>query len=89
VWSNAIFYDLNESYAQNPKMFGHELHYLICKLQRGEINPKVAGRVSLNQVPKAQKLIENGLPNGTVVCLPWKKLDPKQKVKVEKLSTKK
>jgi len=89
VWSNAIFYDLNESYGQNPKMFGHELHYLICKLQRGEINPKVAGRVSLNQVPKAQKLIENGLPNGTVVCLPWKKLDPKQKVKVEKLSTKK
>lgn len=57
-WNRAIFYDLNESYEENPKMFGHELHYLIIKLQRGEISPKVAGKVSLNQVPKAQKLIE-------------------------------
>ena len=81
--NRAIFYDMNESYEKNSKMFCHELNYLICKLQRGEINPKVAGKVSLNQVPKAQKLIEKGLPNGTVVCLPWKKLDPKQKVRVE------
>eukprot|EP00584_Thalassiosira_punctigera_P006819 CAMPEP_0172542196 /NCGR_PEP_ID=MMETSP1067-20121228/12854_1 /TAXON_ID=265564 ORGANISM="Thalassiosira punctigera, Strain Tpunct2005C2" /NCGR_SAMPLE_ID=MMETSP1067 /ASSEMBLY_ACC=CAM_ASM_000444 /LENGTH=376 /DNA_ID=CAMNT_0013328383 /DNA_START=11 /DNA_END=1141 /DNA_ORIENTATION=+ len=87
VWSRAVFYDLNESYEKNPKMFGHELHYLICKLQRGEISPKVAGKVSLNQVPKAQKLIEKGLPNGTVICLPWKKLDPKQRVRVEKLDS--
>lgn len=62
-WKRAIFYDLNDSYEKNPKMFGHELHYLICKLQRGEIKPKVAGKVSLNQVPKAQKLIEKGLPS--------------------------
>ena len=81
--NRATFYDVNESYEKNSKMFCHELNYLICKLQRGEINPKVAGKVSLNQVPKAQKLIEKGLPNGTVVCLPWKKLDPKQKVRVE------
>ena len=117
LWNRALFYDLNESFEANPKLFGHELHYLICMLQRGEISPKVAGKVSLNQVPKAQKLIEKGLPSeyllqlseycsmlhffhvvhalihhfiscsttdGTVVCLPWKKLDPKQKVKVEK-----
>jgi len=75
--------DLNESFEKNPKMFVNELNYLVCKLLRGEISPKVAGRVSLNQVPKAQTLIEKGLPNGTVVCLPWKKLDPKQKVEVE------
>lgn len=83
VWNRAVSYDLNESFEKNPKMFVHELNYLMCKLHRGEISPKVAGRVSLNQVPKAQTLIEKGLPNGTVVCLPWKKLDPKQKVKVE------
>ncbi|KAL3808774.1 hypothetical protein ACHAXA_005499 [Cyclostephanos tholiformis] len=83
-WGRAIFYDLEESYRTNPRLFAHELHYLTCKLQRGEIRPKVAGRVTLNQVPKAQQLIEKGLPNGTVVCLPWKKLDPNQKVKVEK-----
>ncbi|KAL7535068.1 hypothetical protein ACHAXR_006251, partial [Thalassiosira sp. AJA248-18] len=58
IWNRAIFYDLNTSYEKNPKMFAHELHYLICKLDRGEIMPKVAGKVSLNQVPKAQKLIE-------------------------------
>ncbi|KAL9184733.1 hypothetical protein ACHAXT_012703 [Thalassiosira profunda] len=83
-WNRAVFYDLNDSFEANPRMFEQELRYLICKLERGEVRPKVAGRVSLNQVPKAQKLIEKGLPNGTVVCQPWKKLDPKQKVKVEK-----
>ena len=62
-WRRAIFYDLNESYNTNPRMFANELHYLICKLQRGEIQPKVAGRVTLNQVPKAQQLIEKGLPS--------------------------
>jgi len=87
-WNRAIFYDLFESYEQNPKMFVHELHYLICKLDRGEIRPKVAGKVALNQVPKAQKLIEKGLPNGTVVCHPWKKLDPKQNVKIVNLEPK-
>lgn len=58
VWNRAVHYNIHESYEKNPKMFAHELHYLICKLDRGEISPKVAGRVSLNQVPKAQKLIE-------------------------------
>ncbi len=58
VRSQAIFYDVNRSYEENPRIFGHELQYLVCKLLRGEISPKVAGRVSLNQVPKAQTLIE-------------------------------
>ncbi len=58
VWNRAIFYDAHESYEKNPKMFGHELQYLICKLQRGELSPKLAGKVSLNQVPKAQTLVE-------------------------------
>lgn len=53
-------------------------------MENGGISPKVAGRVSLNQVPKAQRLIEKGLPNGTVVLNPWKKLDPKQNVPIEK-----
>ncbi len=86
LWNRAVFYDVHESFERSPTMFKQELLYLICKLERNEISPKVAGRVSLNQVPKAQKLIEKGLPNGTVICLPWKKLDPKQKVPVEKFS---
>ena len=130
LWSRAVFYDVFESYEADRKGFAHELSYLVCQLKRGEIKPKVAGRVCLNQVPKAQKLVERGLPNGeffgvegqeaasscevfecelfcglweltrflsrslsllalaitllgTVICLPWKKLDPKQNVRVE------
>lgn len=63
LWSRAVFFDLNESYEADPETFANELHRLIYKLQRGEIMPKVAGRVSLNQVPKAQLLIERGLPS--------------------------
>jgi NADPH:quinone reductase-like Zn-dependent oxidoreductase len=63
LWSRAIFYELHESHRTNPRLFELELHYLINKLQRGEIQPKVAGRVTLNQVPKAQQLIEKGLPS--------------------------
>ncbi len=62
-WSQAVFYDLNESYQSDPETFKNDLHRLIYKLQRGEIKPKVAGRVSLNQVPKAQLLIGKGLPS--------------------------
>jgi NADPH:quinone reductase-like Zn-dependent oxidoreductase len=61
--SRAIFYEVHESFRTNPRLFAHELHYLICKLQRGEIRPKVAGRVTLNQVPKAQQLLGKGLPS--------------------------
>ena len=125
LWRRVVFYDLHAAYEADPRMFGHELRYLVCLLQRGEIVPKVAGRVSLNQVPKSQRLIEKvsiclccfylmaclsafvgymimltscafvdtchkqGLPNGTVVCLPWKRLDPKQKVKVERVAREK
>ena len=63
LWSRAVFYDLNESYKAEPETFANELHRLIHKLERGDIKPKVAGRVSLNQVPKAQLLIEKGLPS--------------------------
>jgi NADPH:quinone reductase-like Zn-dependent oxidoreductase len=62
-WSRATFYELEESYRTNPRLFAQELNYLACRLQRGEIHPKVAGRVTLNQVPKAQLLIEKGLPS--------------------------
>ena len=64
LWNRAVYYDVFESYKADQITFAQELRYLVCKLQRGEISPKVAGRVSLNQVPKAQKLVERGLPNG-------------------------
>ena len=77
MWKNCYFYNIYESYANDPKLFQKELMYLYLQMENGSIKPKVAGRASLNQVPKAQRLIEKGLPNGTVILNPWKKLDPK------------
>ena len=62
-WNTPIMYELFGSFRKNPAMFAQELSYLTWKLQRGEIRPKVAGRVSLNQVPTAMQLIEKGLPS--------------------------
>lgn len=84
MWDRTLFYDLRESFENDPQMFRQELQYLICMLEKNEIKPKIAGQVALNQVPKAQKLLEKGLPNGTIVCLPWKRLDPKQNVAMER-----
>ena len=89
IWANinrsVTFYDVHQSFADDPDMFEHELRYLLCKLRNEEIKPKISGRISLNQVPKAQKLIEKGLPNGTVVVLPWETLDTTQDVQVERV----
>lgn len=84
MWKNCYFYNIYDSYASDPKLFQQELLYLYLQMENGGIKPKVAGRVSLNQVPKAQRLIEKGLPNGTVILNPWKKLDPKQNVPIER-----
>ena len=65
-------------------MFEHELRYLLCKLRNEEIKPKVSGRIALNQVPKAHTFVEKGLPNGTVVVLPWEKLDATQQIPMER-----
>ena len=62
-WNPPIMYELFGSFRNNPAVFAHELSYLTWKLQRGEIRPKVAGRVTLNQVPLAQQLIDEGLPS--------------------------
>ena len=62
-WNPPIMYDLIGSFRENPTKFAQELSYLTWKLQRGEIRPKVAGRVTLNQVPKAMQFIEEGLPS--------------------------
>ena len=46
-WNPPIMYELFGSFTKNPAMFAQEISYLTWKLQRGEIRPKVAGRVSL------------------------------------------
>ena len=72
VSNRVVFYDLFESYEEDPKLFKHELHYLIHLLESGVIKPKVSGRVSLNCVAHTMKLVENGSAIGAVICLPWR-----------------
>lgn len=45
--------------------------YLMFLLERGDIKPKVSERVPLNGVPDAQRLVQSGRANGTLVCVPW------------------
>ena len=83
---NVTFYNVHQSFADDPDMFERELGYLLCKLRKEEIKPKISGRISLSQVPKAQAWFEKGrLPNGTVVVLPWETLDTTQDVQVERV----
>lgn len=84
--SNVSYYDIHKSFQDDPLTFEHEFRYLLVKLQNEEIKPKISGRVALNQVPKAQTMVERGLPNGTVVVLPWEKLDPNQSIQVINVS---
>lgn len=56
--------DDNEQYRQ-------DLKYLMFLCERGLIKPKIANRVSLDDVPEAHRLLQIGKSNGTVVCVPW------------------
>jgi len=44
---------------------------LLFLCEKGDIKPKIAERVSLDDVPDAQRLMQVGKANGTVVCVPW------------------
>lgn len=55
-----------------PMEYKHDLEYLFGLLQRGKIKPKIGRRVTLEQVPKAYKDLENGDLDGLIVCKPWK-----------------
>jgi NADPH:quinone reductase-like Zn-dependent oxidoreductase len=83
IWSNVRFYDVHKSFQDDRQMFEQDFRDLLCKLRNGNIRPKIAGQICLNQVPESQRLMEKGLPNGTVIVLPWKKLDTTQHVPLE------
>lgn len=58
-------------YDDDTEQYKQDLRYLMFLLERGDIKPKVAERVSLDDVPDAQRLMQSGRANGTVVCVPW------------------
>jgi NADPH:quinone reductase-like Zn-dependent oxidoreductase len=83
IWPDVKVYDIHKSFKDDRQTFEHDFKHLLHKLDRGDIRPKISGVIALNQVPKAQRLIEKGLPNGTVVVLPWAELDATQHVPKE------
>ena len=83
IWPDVKVYDIHKSFNDDRQTFEHDFKHLLHKLHRGDIRPKISGVIALNQVPKAQRLIEKGLPNGTVVVLPWAELDATQHVPKE------
>mmetsp|Transcript_17270 Transcript_17270/g.36434 ORF Transcript_17270/g.36434 Transcript_17270/m.36434 type:complete len:522 (+) Transcript_17270:77-1642(+) len=71
IMSQTSFLDTTACYDQETEQYKQDLRYLMFMLERGGIKPKVAERVSLDDVPDAQRLMRSGRANGTVVCVPW------------------
>lgn len=69
--SQTIFLNTEKLYDSDEEQFQQDLRYLMFLLERGTIKPKIAELVSLSDVPDAQRLMESGKANGTVVCTPW------------------
>lgn len=71
IMSQTIFLNTETIYDNDEEQFQQDLRYLIFLLERGIIKPRIAELVSLSDVPDAQRLMESGKANGTVVCSPW------------------
>mmetsp|Transcript_22151 Transcript_22151/g.47617 ORF Transcript_22151/g.47617 Transcript_22151/m.47617 type:complete len:733 (-) Transcript_22151:203-2401(-) len=70
MMSQTKFHDLWESFQANPKKYQQELKYLCFLVESGTLKPKIAERVSIEEIPDAQRYLETGKANGTIVCLP-------------------
>jgi len=70
MMSQTKFHDLWESFQNNPKKFQQELKYLCFLVENGTLKPKIAERVNIEEIPDAQRYLETGKANGTIVCLP-------------------
>eukprot|EP00571_Detonula_confervacea_P017135 CAMPEP_0172312996 /NCGR_PEP_ID=MMETSP1058-20130122/19065_1 /TAXON_ID=83371 /ORGANISM="Detonula confervacea, Strain CCMP 353" /LENGTH=523 /DNA_ID=CAMNT_0013026571 /DNA_START=50 /DNA_END=1621 /DNA_ORIENTATION=- len=71
MMSQTCFMNTATAYDDDREQYKQDLRYLMFLLERGEVKPKVAERVSLEDVPDAQRLMQSGRANGTVVCVPW------------------
>lgn len=71
MMTKTSFLNTVTTYDEDTEQFKQDLRYLMFLLERGDIKPKVAERVSLDDVPDAQRLMQSGRANGTVVCVPW------------------
>lgn len=70
MMSQTKFLDLWESFQNQPKKYQQELKYLCFLVESGMLKPKIAERVNIEEIPDAQRYLETGKANGTIVCLP-------------------
>ena len=70
MMSQTKFHDLSESFQADPKKYQQELKYLCFLVENGTLKPNIAERVNIEEVPDAQRYLETGKANGTIVCLP-------------------
>lgn len=67
---HASFYSVNAMRARHPTWFKEDLAKLFQLLAAGDIQPKIAGKVSLEQVAEAHRQIEAGGLAGKLVLCP-------------------
>jgi len=71
VMTQTSFFNTITDYDDDRNQYKQDLRYLMFLLEKGDITPKIAEKVSLDDVPDAQRLISQGRANGTMVCIPW------------------
>ncbi len=64
------FYSINVMRAQHPEWFREDLEWLLGLLVSGAIQPRVAERISFNQVSDAHRRLEAGGLEGKLVLCP-------------------
>ncbi|KAL7484021.1 hypothetical protein ACHAW6_009664 [Cyclotella cf. meneghiniana] len=70
MMSQTKFYDFWEQFEKEPKMYEQELKYLCFLVEEGRIKPKIAEKVTIEEVPDAQRYLETGKANGSIICVP-------------------
>lgn len=71
VMNRTHFLNTDTAFDEDTPQYRQDLKYLLFLCEKGDIKPKIAERVSLDDVPDAQRLMQVGKANGTVVCVPW------------------
>ena len=66
----ALFYSINAMRAWHPAWFREDLERLFALLQSGAIRPRVAERISFEEVPEAHRRLEAGGVEGKLVLCP-------------------
>ncbi|MGJ4946636.1 medium chain dehydrogenase/reductase family protein [Bradyrhizobium sp. HKCCYLS1011] len=66
----ALFYSINAMRLQHPEWFVEDLKRLLALLSSGAIQPRVAERISLDEVAEAHRRLEAGGLEGKLVLCP-------------------